>query len=413
MRKELKVIIIIIFFGILLGISGNIIRRATFKGKVVSPFAKSFDLFSYFHKEERPKHIIYGYLPYWSLNASEHLQYDKLTDIAYFGLYLQEDGSFKKLIIDDQLEYEVEEPGYSAWHNNETLEKLIKKAKDRGVRVSLTIIAHDDESNDKFLECRDCWNTFLGNLISELKVHKISSVNLNFEYYEYSDGDKSDVFAEFTEFVNTNLDEVFEDSYVVVSAFADSIIKPRISSNVLELGKKADGIFIMGYDFRRAVSDTAGPTAPLKNKGKFYDYDLTTMLKDFLARVPPNKLILGVPYYGYNWVVESEEPYSKRLEGSDDTGFSESQTYSSIIETILEVDPLVYWDENAEVPFFSYISPETESLRMVYYDNAESLKLKYDLIKQNNLGGVGIWALGYDGGYTELWDLLYEEFVKE
>ncbi|MGE3801987.1 MAG: hypothetical protein AB7H80_13280, partial [Candidatus Kapaibacterium sp.] len=32
---------------------------------------------------------------------------------------------------------------------------------------------------------------------------------------------------------------------------------------------------------------------------------------------------------------------------------------------------------------------------------------------QNELGGVGIWALGYDNGYTELWELLGMKFGKK
>jgi spore germination protein YaaH len=49
--------------------------------------------------------------------------------------------------------------------------------------------------------------------------------------------------------------------------------------------------------------------------------------------------------------------------------------------------------------------------RQVYFENERSLRAKYELIKANDLAGVGIWALGYDGGYQELWNLLKEQFV--
>jgi hypothetical protein len=39
--------------------------------------------------------------------------------------------------------------------------------------------------------------------------------------------------------------------------------------------------------------------------------------------------------------------------------------------------------------------------------------IKYDWIKKNKLGGVGIWALGYDNGYSDLWDILAEKFSEE
>ena len=36
--------------------------------------------------------------------------------------------------------------------------------------------------------------------------------------------------------------------------------------------------------------------------------------------------------------------------------------------------------------------------------------MKYDFAQFNDLKGIGIWALGYDAGRTELWNLLYAKF---
>jgi len=76
----------------------------------------------------------------------------------------------------------------------------------------------------------------------------------------------------------------------------------------------------------------------------------------------------------------------------------------------LNIKPL--WDENAQVPFYSYTSPSTGSIRQVYYENENSLRIKYQITKNNNLAGIGIWALGYDGDRSELWNLIYDEFIK-
>ena len=89
-----------------------------------------------------------------------------------------------------------------------------------------------------------------------------------------------------------------------------------------------------------------------------------------------------------------------------------SQTYAAIMDNLLELEPEVMWDELGQVPYFTYVSPETGSQREVYFENTDSLGIKYDLINQNNFGGVGIWALGYDEGYVGLWNMLYEKFIK-
>ena len=46
----------------------------------------------------------------------------------------------------------------------------------------------------------------------------------------------------------------------------------------------------------------------------------------------------------------------------------------------------------------------------MFFENQESLKIKYELVHKYGLKGVGIWALGYDGGYQELWNALEEKF---
>lgn len=390
-----------------MGSAGFIIEREISGKSILSPFSRSVNIFSLFGIAEKPKRIIYGYLPYWSIENSEYLQLDKLTHIAYFGLYLNPDGTFMETTIgeDDSI---IIEPAKNNWENNDELSKLIRKASRRDIRFALTVIAHIDEDTDAFLDCRSCWDTLLNNLRTELDKKDITDVNLNFEYAGFTEEDKQEKFVELTKFLNEELDKTYEDSFLVVSAFADSIEEKRVSSKLEKLGKAADAIFIMGYDFHRPQSDSVGPVAPIEGPG----FNITQMLKEHLSKVPPNKVILGVPYYGYNWIVEDDSEYAKRVDGSDLNGFSQSQSYEAVLETIIEVDPILKWNEEGKAPYFTYVSPETDSLRTAYYENADSLAIKYDLINQNNLAGVGIWALGYDGGYTELWDLLYEKFIK-
>jgi spore germination protein YaaH len=372
---------------------------------ILSPISKSFSILAFTSKRTPPNKIVYGYLPYWTIKDGKYLQMDKLTDIAYFGLYLDENGDF--------IRYENGEtnPGYNNWLNNEDLDKIIREAKNNNVRFSLTVVSHVDEVSDKFLACRDCWDNLANNLIEELNRKEIKDVNLNFEYVELVPEEKADQYTQFVDFLNKRLDDEYGDSQLVVSTFADSIVKNRIT-NIEDLGSVADALFIMGYDFHRPTSDNAGPVSPINGKGVHAEYDINTMLKDYLAFVPPNKLILGVPYYGYNWVVETEDEYAKRINGSDEYGFSQSQTYESIMETLITIKPELKWDELAQSPYFTYRSPETGYLRSVYFDNEQSLAVKYQLINDNDLAGVGIWALGYDGGYSELWNLL-EKYFKD
>ena len=51
--------------------------------------------------------------------------------------------------------------------------------------------------------------------------------------------------------------------------------------------------------------------------------------------------------------------------------------------------------------------------RQLYYDDAQALGLKYDLINRYNLRGAAIWALGYDGTRTELYAMLKAKFITD
>jgi spore germination protein len=379
----------------------------------LTPITKSKNIFSFFlHTKPTPKKIIFGYLPYWSINIIKYLQTEKLTDIAYFGLRIKEDGTFFNKTDEDK-----PDPGYDSWHNDKDLSDYIKFAQKNGVRVSLTVISHDDEISDKFLDCEDCWKTLLESLKTEMKAHDISDINLNFEYVDFQDKEKIEKYTKLVEYLNTELDKSYGNSYLTVATFADSFIQPRLT-DVEALGKIADGLFIMAYDFHNVNSDNAGPVAPIGGKDDKWSYDLTTMIADYLRVVPPNKILLGIPYYGINYVVEKDEPLAKRIpnddddEGEDEKNKSQTQAYSDVMDSITELHPEIKWDEEGKSPYFTYKSPETGALREVYYENEESIGIKFDLVDKNNLAGIGIWALGYDGGYQELWDLIGKRFFK-
>ncbi|MBI2620674.1 hypothetical protein HYW61_00415 [candidate division WWE3 bacterium] len=383
----------------------------------LQPKDKSFSVFSIADNRSDVRYRVYGFMPYWMLDETENIQIDKLTDVSFFALRVDKDGHISKWLEDG-----TKDPAYQEWRSNKKLKRLIEESKRRGVKFSLTIISHEDKVTDAFLECAACWDIFFADVKDELDYAEISNINVDFERTSETEVDIADKYTEFIRYVKNRLDGAYGDSDLVVSSFADAYIRDRITKPH-ELASVADAIFLMSYDFYRPDSETSGPIAPIGGFEKCgaslptphfvrrcYEYDITTMLSDYLANVPPSKIIFGVAYYGYNWVVDSYQPYATRIPGSDDYGYSSAQTYKDIVDLELEYRPEIRWDSEGSAPYFTYTSKKTGSLRQVFYENEESLKVKYDLIKKHNLTGVGIWALGYDGGYQELWELLGREF---
>jgi di-N-acetylchitobiase len=77
------------------------------------------------------------------------------------------------------------------------------------------------------------------------------------------------------------------------------------------------------------------------------------------------------------------------------------------------------WDKDFESPWFQFIDSADGMLREVWYDDPESLTLKYQMAKKLNLRGVSMWnsdCLDYGNTYTakelvkQMWDAIENGF---
>ena len=101
--------------------------------------------------------------------------------------------------------------------------------------------------------------------------------------------------------------------------------------------------------------------------------------------------------------------------GSATTGYSTSVLYTTAVATAAKHDRR--WDPTESTPWTAYrwkaCSDCPTTWRQLYYDDTQSLGLKYDLVNARGLRGAGIWALGYDGSRPELYALLKAKFRED
>ena len=165
------------------------------------------------------------------------------------------------------------------------------------------------------------------------------------------------------------------------------------------LAQITDGLFIMGYNYFYSSSSTAGPVSPL---GGYY-YDLEYTLNDYIQKTEGqlDKIILGLPYYGYDWPVIDDE------ENSFTTGIGVARVYSTAESMANNFGSM--WNSESISQWFSY--QNDLDWNQCWYDDSLSLSHKYQFAIDSDIAGVGIWALGYDNGNDELWGALYDKFV--
>ena len=378
-------------------------KEITTISEIISPLASATTNALTPLKEQKKGYQVYGYAPYWTINKLDNVDFKVLTTFAYFGVPIQTDGSLDR---SDQ--------GYKVFVSDKAT-SIFQRAHDAGTKINLTVTLMDNDQILAFLDNPQAQETTINEIVTEVKNRGIDGVSIDIEYAGNPDPSYRGKFSKFVENTSNRMHQEIPGSQVTVAVYALSAKQPQLY-DIGALGASADSIFMMAYDFSVKGSKSSQPTAPLygHKEGKYY-YDIATAVEDFLEVMPAEKLILGVPYYGYNYLV-----YEPRVKGATRPAHSwrgkpAVQTYS-IAQA--NVNPNMSgindykegWDEDAQVGWRAYKLAESDTWRMVFVEDEKSLGIKYDFAKSRNLAGVGIWALGFDDGHTELWTLLSNKF---
>jgi spore germination protein YaaH len=144
-----------------------------------------------------------------------------------------------------------------------------------------------------------------------------------------------------------------------------------------QLGEVVDQLRVMAYD-HSWNSSPAGPVAPLDWVSDVVDHAV--------EQVPADRLMLGLPTYGYDWVGERGEPVG----AADAVALAE------------EVGAEPAWDDDAASWTFSYVRDGEQ--HTVWYEDARSLRAAQELASDAGLRGVALWQLG--GEDPEIWPAL-------
>ncbi|KMY53839.1 sporulation protein [Bacillus sp. FJAT-27231] len=145
------------------------------------------------------------------------------------------------------------------------------------------------------------------------------------------------------------------------------------------IGAVVDYMFIMAYDWHHSGSEP-GPVAPIT--------EVRSTIQFAIRSVPRRKVILGVPLYGYNWLI----PYRP---GTVAPAISNQRA----IETAMRYQSPIQYSEEYESPFFQYKDQQGQT-HEVWFEDVRSMSAKMVLIREYGLQAIGAWqlALGFTPG---------------
>jgi spore germination protein YaaH len=320
-------------------------------------------------------HKVFGYHPNWAGASFQNYDYTLLTHVAYFSA--ETDPSTGKIANS---------------HDWKTT-GLVAAANANEVKPILTATCMGPAQNTALLSDAARRAACIQELTDLAASHGAAGVNIDFEQIPKAQrGTFSAFMADLSERVRTRIPGA------EISAALPAVDWQKAYDGAA-LAAACDYLLVMGYDFHWRNSQSAGPVAPLQTSLSVQG----SMGKWTQAGVPAVKLLLGVPYYGYDWPVRDNN------EGSPTTGAGKAILFRDAKPAALQHGRK--WDPASSSPWYAYSTPE--GWRQTWYEDEESLAAKYDFVKSAGLGGVGLWALSYDGASRDLWDTLKNAFASD
>jgi spore germination protein YaaH len=278
-------------------------------------------------------------------------------------------------------------------------------AHDRGIRVVPTFQLFDSKSGypkmTKFLKSTAAQDRFIAEALDLMAERKADGAGLDFEPVGALNP-LGKYYVPFVQRFRAAMKARFPDSTLVNALSAGG--SERIIKGLVGV---VDHEMVMSYNYRWRGSTITGAIAPLDHA--------TRNVKIHIARVlqwaPKESVLLGVPYYGYNWPVTSKVPNATVQKDKSKYGKVTSVTYASA-RNWLKAHPKTKrkYDALEGSAYYTYWSTKYKTYRQVYFEEEKSLAAKYDYAIATGLGGVGIWTLDNDRGYDELWNVLRDKF---
>lgn len=369
--------------GLLVGlVLGIYVWRASTQ-ELVSPHSSQGVVLSHHINDKQ----VLGFAPYWELNNIT-LQ-PELSNLSYFGLSLNPDGT-----LQTQLSQGGTEPGWRTFGSSRW--KNLQSSTDTPLNITWVVL--DEEVLQSILSESENRNRAIQTMVDFHQTYpQFTSLTIDFE--PPSGG--LELRDDFTQFMS-DLDNNLTDKSIYVAMYGSAARRAQIW-DLAALNNSVDYFIMMAYDYHRRSSSYAGPVAPLGGAGTNWDHDVTTDLASILQFLPTQKVVLGIPFYGYRWRVTAPD----NLTTFSGTGSTVRYRIISDILTENNLTPFeIKWQDASLSPKLIY--QQSNQTYVAQFENAASIAQKLSLVDQQNLAGIAIWALGYEGESRDLWQPITE-----
>lgn len=322
--------------------------------------------------------VVYGWHPYWVGNTYLNYDWDLLSHFSFFS-------------------YEINPNTGNADNTHGWATSAAVDAALASGNTKVTLCATMFSGHSTFFASSTAQQTLITNLINLVQTRGAHGVQIDIEGLPLAN--KTD-FANFMVNLSNQMHAAIPGSEVSTVLYAVDW------SNVFDFATmepEVDHYIIMGYDYYWRGSATAGPSDPLFQFGNSYNFNLSQSTAYYMGKgCPKNKLVLGLPYYGWDW------PTSSAAIPGNTTANATSRTYKDVKNNSTGDFTTANYNHIPDAMTSNYTYGTTRQLFITLEDDFNK---RLAFIEQTDIAGMGIWALGYDDGYTHLWDAIEDNLT--
>ena len=271
--------------------------------------------------------------------------------------------------------YQVDPDGNLNTIPDEPLIQAARAARTAPLLVVTNIEAGGGFSSDiahAVLTNETAQNNLVNNIIRTLREKNYYGLDIDFEYIYPYDRES------YNNFLRRIVRTLRPLGYSVTTALA-----PKISAGQQGLlyeahdypvhGALVDHVILMTYEW----GYTYGPpmaVAPINEVRRVLNYAVTA--------IPRQKIFMGIPNYGYNWVL----PWRPGTAAS-------TISNTGAVDLAWTEGAAIQYDMTSQAPFFNYYD-NTGTQHVVWFEDARSILEKLFLANEFRVGGLSYWTIG-------------------
>ena len=325
---------------------------------------------------------VMGYLPYWSYTAANPyvpMRWDLLTILAWFSVEMDGTGAITNR---------------RGW-GGQTTARIVQDAHLHGVKVIITITNFTGSEIASIVNSAANRQRAINNCLLLMSEHSADGINIDFEFVPAS---ARNGFVTFMTELKDAVRAAQPNGWEGHVSLAGPAVDWNGAYDYDVLLENTDGIMVMAYGYHWSGSNP-GPNSPLESGNLWPGRSISWTVDDYLTHGElenRGKVLIGLPWYGRDWQVANTNVPGVR------TGSGGSRTFRVAEPEALSLGK--NWEDISKSAY--YHRTANNQLYQVWYDDGRAFEAKVAYVDERDLGGIGIWALGYEGAFPDLWNAI-------